>query len=297
MRDAMPYHPSIFADRTYTLVLASSVDTGVNTIQLSVLWLCYFLLYPLLGQGQDLPIRVFEKKGPDHSIELRADNEAIYPISIVLRTKLKNMTSDPKCPCTIVVPPESRSYPLTTIRGQGLSWSFSYEYAPHMGDILIDSFDVDYPYALPFEASGRFVLSQGYQGRISHHGQNALDFDMPVGTQVRAARGGRVIEIVEQHDRSCAQPACNDYNNLVVIMHADGTMAEYVHLKKHGALVTLGQEVAQGEVIALSGDTGWTTGPHLHFAVFLPQEGERRTLATKFAVNGRNQALQPGQRY
>ncbi len=56
-------------------------------------------------------------------------------------------------------------------------------------------------------------------------------------------------------------------NNLINVKHDDGTEAQYVHLTLNGALKNEGDSIVQGEVIALSGNTGKTTGPHLHFQV------------------------------
>jgi len=55
--------------------------------------------------------------------------------------------------------------------------------------------------------------------------------------------------------------------NYVRILHDDGTMGLYAHLRPEGVLVRVGQRVRQGQQIGLSGNTGFTSGPHLHFAV------------------------------
>jgi len=123
--------------------------------------------------------------------------------------------------------------------------------------------DPDFCYRLPYEFGTSHLLSQGYGGVVSHRGAFALDFDMPEGTPVCAARDGVVIEL--QKDREYSD---NDtvIGNFVAIKHADGTVALYAQLAK-GVTVTVGQKVQAGDVIGSSGNTGHTNGPHIHFEV------------------------------
>ena len=92
------------------------------------------------------------------------------------------------------------------------------------------------------------------------------------------------IRVVENNSRGCPKKECNKYSNLVLIYHSDGTFAEYAHLKKDGALVNEGDKVSIGQKIALSGSTGYSTGPHLHLEVFLPKPYGRNSVKTKFLV-------------
>jgi murein DD-endopeptidase MepM/ murein hydrolase activator NlpD len=64
--------------------------------------------------------------------------------------------------------------------------------------------------------------------------------------------------------------------NHVTIKHADGSYAEYVHLKQNGVLVHLNEHVKKGQIIALSGNTGQSTGPHLHFCIYYYDQNEIR---------------------
>lgn len=105
---------------------------------------------------------------------------------------------------------------------------------------------------------------------MSHQGLEAYawDFAMPMGSLILAARGGRV-SFVEQH-WDIGGPNFKKYAafaNYVAIDQGDGTTALYLHLMQHGSLVKPGQPVIQGQPIAYSGETGFASGPHLHFQV------------------------------
>jgi len=118
----------------------------------------------------------------------------------------------------------------------------------------------DFPYRLPFEGA-RVRVDQGFGGRHSHADAanlHALDFALAEGTPVLAAREGVVLEIVAGDPRT---------GHGIRILHDDGSMAVYAHLQAGGTQVRVGERVRQGQRIALSGNTGYSTAPHLHFAV------------------------------
>jgi murein DD-endopeptidase MepM/ murein hydrolase activator NlpD len=94
--------------------------------------------------------------------------------------------------------------------------------------------------------------------------QYAYDVLMPIGTAVRAARGGSVLLVEERFVDGTRRPG---EENFINVSHDDGSIAGYVHLTQGGALVEVGQHVSQGEVIGISGDTGSSTEPHLHVHV------------------------------
>jgi murein DD-endopeptidase MepM/ murein hydrolase activator NlpD len=122
------------------------------------------------------------------------------------------------------------------------------------------------PYKLPYQSGVAWWCSQSNRGIVSHYGPHnaySWDFSMPVGTPVCAARAGTVVRVVQQHEaRGNTKP-----NNLVTIDHGDGTQASYLHLRKDGSKVAVGQHVVQGELIAESGNVGRSLSPHLHFHV------------------------------
>ncbi|WP_052688097.1 M23 family metallopeptidase [Xanthomonas sp. MUS 060] len=127
-------------------------------------------------------------------------------------------------------------------------------------------------YQLPFKGVP-IRIDQGFGGGFSHHDPAnfyALDFALPEGTPILAAREGVVMEIRDDFRESGTDAArLGQAANLVRIVHADGSMALYAHLTAGGVQVRVGQSVQRGERLGLSGNSGLTTAPHLHFVVQL----------------------------
>ncbi|KRD72791.1 hypothetical protein ASE43_19115 [Lysobacter sp. Root983] len=136
------------------------------------------------------------------------------------------------------------------------------------GDPSAQPRNVDY--VLPLRQNN-FRIDQGYGGQFSHsdpENRYAVDFAAQIGTPVLAAREGVVMQVESDFDKAgLNREKYGGRANFVRIVHDDGSMALYAHLKADGALVRVGQRVRAGQQIGLSGNTGFTTGPHLHFAI------------------------------
>lgn len=146
--------------------------------------------------------------------------------------------------------------------------------------------DTSYVYSLPFEEGKKYFLVQGYFSRFSHRERVALDFKMKRGTRICAARGGVVVRAKEDGDRGGLNRKYRPYGNNIVIQHADGSRAGYWHLQKDGALVNAGDTVQQGQVIGLSGKTGYAALPHLHFLVWkFDSSGQWKQVPTRFQTS------------
>jgi murein DD-endopeptidase MepM/ murein hydrolase activator NlpD len=129
----------------------------------------------------------------------------------------------------------------------------------------------DLAYNLPVDENSAWHLGQAFGGGHSHsdtQNRYAVDIVVPEGTPVLAARGGVVMQVESAFDRAGNDRAkYADRANVVRILHDDGTMAVYAHLRENGVYVRLGQKVSLGQQIAVSGNTGYSSGPHLHFCV------------------------------
>jgi len=130
-------------------------------------------------------------------------------------------------------------------------------------------------YAWPFPPDAKARLSQGPRGP-THHDLNslyAIDLAVPEGTPVLAARAGTVVFLESRYFESGMDRAKYlDRANQVRILHDDGSMASYAHLYPKSINLEPGQRVEGGQQIGLSGNTGYSSGPHLHFVVMVHRD-------------------------
>ncbi len=254
------------------------------------LFLLIFLLCSFIGVSAEHNVNVYVEENGD-GFRMYADNYEFCPVSIEVTFKLANLESSEGSKKVFVIPAKSKKNKVTdliTIR-EGKAFKMSYTMKMTFGNINSD-YDKDFKYYLPLKKNVPYKLSQGYNGRASHQNVYALDFMMPSGTEIYAARGGTVIEVVESHNKSCNHSSCNKYNNYITVYHDDGSFSEYNHIKRNGSIVKEGEIIEIGQLIGYSGNTGWTTGPHLHFSIFLERIGKRETIPTKFLVGDGSKA-------
>ncbi len=158
--------------------------------------------------------------------------------------------------------------------------------------------DTSYIYGLPYEEGESHLLVQGYFSSLTHRERAALDFKMKRGTKICAAREGVVVRLKEDGDRGGLKKRYRPYGNYVIIQHADSSRAGYWHLQKDGVLVNIGDTVKKGQVIALSGKTGYSFTPHLHFLVWSTDNRRQwRQVATRFQTSKGVRYLRPLRKY
>lgn len=125
--------------------------------------------------------------------------------------------------------------------------------------------------SLPLKPDKRYKVTQGYNGGFSHqsdYSRYSIDFDLQVGDTVYCAANGYVVGVIKDYDNNGGGRKYRDLANFITVFHPElRVFTQYVHLKYQGSLVKLGDTVQVGQAIGISGNTGFTRGPHLHFNV------------------------------
>ena len=154
-----------------------------------------------------------------------------------------------------------------------------------------------YIYELPFKEGTRQTVVQGYGGMFSHKHKAALDFSMPEGTLIYAAREGVIYSFKDDNYEGGVFKKYENRANYIIIKHSDGSFGCYWHLQKNGVVIKKGK-VAKGQLIGYSGSTGFVLRPHLHFAVKSKLNYNKDSFVrTKFRTTKGIQLLQKGNSY
>ncbi|HEY0288279.1 MAG TPA: M23 family metallopeptidase [Pseudomonas sp.] len=211
---------------------------------------------------QQVHLNIKKEKGHD---SLYVRNDLYAPVEIELKLSgVKNVLGVADQVIRRTVPARSNER-LIALSPKLVGKAMSYK--PSLRSIVGDPqrSSLAYRYPLPW-VGGPFRLSQGPNGGYSHSGAKsryAMDIAMPEGTPIIAARGGTVIKTENNQTGKGANPS----GNFVRVLHDDGTMGVYLHLMQGSVVVREGQHIAVGSALGRSGNTGNSTGPHLHFVV------------------------------
>lgn len=229
------------------------------------------------------------------------ENLQTADVTVTIEAKLVNYTSQTSLPYTVTLGPRAKieAFTITPVR-RDVDAKWSYTYYATWGNLRAVH-DDSFVYQLPFASGEAYPVSQGFHGAYSHTGGDsfAIDFKMNEGTHVHAARDG-VVEAARDDSHVGGPDKKFEWDaNYILVKHSDGTYAHYVHLQAGGNRVKVGDKIKAGDWIGCSGNTGHTTGPHLHFAVFKAASGKsRQTFPVKFNASGQiAQTLKEGSLY
>jgi murein DD-endopeptidase MepM/ murein hydrolase activator NlpD len=247
-------------------------------------------------------VRLLQRSG-DAGIVLVAQNTFFSPVQLAYRlSSTDNVAAETKTTGLRLLPPRSETDLVVVAKAnQGAAMSFQSDFQFLPGDPAAEHRPTE-PYRFPWAAGGSVRVSQAFPDAITHQDPSstyAVDFVMPIGTPVYAARGGTVIEVASDFFENGLNAAVDGPRaNVVRVLHDDGTMSLYGHLNWNSIRVVPGQRVARGEYLADSGNTGFTTGPHLHFVVQRNKGGAIVSVPVEFAgERGAPVAAQTGGTY
>jgi murein DD-endopeptidase MepM/ murein hydrolase activator NlpD len=214
----------------------------------------------------------------DHSFEgrtvvLTAHNEYYVPVEVVLNIQaIRGLQyPDPDQELRWVVPARTDLALIDLeLLEDGSAPFLEYQFQYLAGDPAARH-RPDGAYRAPFALANNYPVTQAFPEVATHttrDSQYAVDMAMPIGTDIFAARGGVVFDVAASNFRGGLDPVRDGpAANVVRIMHDDGTYAIYAHLNTNSIRVRPGDRVQRGQYIADSGNTGFSSGPHLHFAV------------------------------
>ncbi len=250
----------------------------------------YYLLFCLMClsfwiYAQKPELSVVEQEGENFYFHFNNPNP--YPISLLIEfSKLENLVSNKQLPFKVILKPNQSREKVITLspKNKDKKTFYKYTYKSMNGDCN-KKHDSRYAYQLPFEKDDKFRVMQGFFGEFSHKNQYAIDFDMPIGTKIVATREGIVVQTKDDSNkRGNTKEFAND-GNYIRILHDDATTANYFHLRKGGVEVKVGDEIKKGQFIGYSGNTGWSTAPHLHFTIYQNSFEKSVTVPFKFETS------------
>ena len=223
---------------------------------------------PLPVQEQPVKVSIRNRGAPEAPV-LAVINDYYGPLEVEISADaLENMRADPPLPVRVIAPARAETVAVR-LKPTGTRWRYGYRVRAVLGDPAA-AHQPDQPYTPPFAPGQRFLITQAFDGAFSHQhpqSRHAVDLALPLGTPVWAARAGLIMEIADDFRDGGVDPKYQSRANAIRILHADGTMAVYAHLQADSVRVAPGQRVKRGAWLANSGNTGFSTGPHLHFVV------------------------------
>ncbi len=236
--------------------------------------------------------------GPEDDPRWVFHNRVQGPIAVrVSFSDSENVVTYPDLPEVFVLP-ASAERELLTIGplDERRSWRYRLQTETVLGDPGARHAP-DRAYRPPFAPGESFVIGQAFGGEFSHSepaSYHAVDISMPIGTPIHAAREGVVMDQARWfHGAGSNRDYHGQRANFIRILHDDGTMAVYAHLDYDGVRVQPGQRVRRGQLIGKSGNTGFSTGPHLHFVI--QKNRDMALVSVPFEFESDNGPLTPHQ--
>jgi len=246
-----------------------------------------FLPILMFSQENGKRVKVYYKQVNDCNYEFYATNENFCPYQVEVDLRgAENLFITAHLPFYTIIEPQTEEYLFTVVTWKDISKTLKIVHNTYIGDINVLP-DTNYIYFLPYEPGAACRVNQGYNERFTHKGsmKYSIDFGMSVGSYIYAAREGIVVDVKDDSNKHGLSRYYRKFANYITIYHSDGTFSQYVHIMKDGSLVKVGDYVEKGQLIGLSGNTGRTRGPHLHFMVYKATYKGKETIPTLFLTS------------
>jgi murein DD-endopeptidase MepM/ murein hydrolase activator NlpD len=241
----------------------------------------------------ETPMVQLRVEGSDSRRQARVFNHFAGPAQVELSVgDVRNIATDPPLPLTVVMRAREERV-LANLQQADLAQPAGFELAlraiPGSPDAQHD--DSEYQWPLGDQPAR---IHQGFDGAFSHTSEEsryAIDAAADEGTPVLAAREGIVMEVQDDYyGAGLDKEKFATRANVVRILHRDGSMAIYAHLRPESVSVQAGRHVYVGQRIGESGNTGFSTGPHLHFCVQVNRG--MRLVSVPFRMRGKDGPLE-----
>lgn len=227
-------------------------------------------IFQLFGSAPEQVRTVFIEKRGNAQQDIVVVNQNYAPVEVEFRLTQQDNVRPQSIPQHWIVPGHSELR-LASLQPLNVGAPLRYDYQMHwqLGDPNADP-NNSFAYNPPVPSDAVFTVAQGFNGSFSHSGEGnryAIDIGMPIGTAIRAARGGSIAIVKDSYSDIGGSVENRGQTNAIYVLHDDGTFGVYAHLRRGSAMVRPGQRVQAGQIIAQSGNSGYSTGPHLHFAI------------------------------
>jgi len=229
------------------------------------------------GQACSKDVVCVDAVQKENTIAFSVKNLQTAEITITFEfEEFEKLTATMSFPYTATYPGLKTTNAFTLAISDPQAWKYKYTYYWVWGTLQAKH-DDSYMYSLPYASGQSYVVIRGSNANSSTSGdeQYAIEWAMPEGSPVHAARSGTVVGVKDTNTTGGSGEEYRDYTNYIMIKHADGTIGEYDHLQAHGAKIQVGHHVQVGQLIGLSGNTGDSSAPNLWFVVYKPLDGKR----------------------